>query len=74
MSNINKINHFKEDALKITKQMMNTVQEVKVYQKEWKKQEFLGGNKWIISEPQIKRWGNGTGGPVCEDVGLKVWI
>lgn len=48
MSNINKINHFKEDALKITKQMMNTVQEVKVYQKEWKKQEFLGGNKWII--------------------------
>lgn len=41
MSNINKINHFKEDALKI-KQMMNTVQEVKVYQKEWKKQEFLG--------------------------------
>lgn len=48
MSNINKINHFKEDALKITKQMINTVQEVKVYQKEWKKQEFLRGNKWII--------------------------
>lgn len=34
MSYVNKINHFKEDALKITKQMMNTVQEVKVYQKE----------------------------------------
>lgn len=34
MSNINKINHFKEDALKITTKMMNTVQEVKVYQKE----------------------------------------